>query len=87
MPARVASLMLLMNPPFTMAWAFLVYDERLTPLDLFGGVVTLVCIYYGSEPQSPPKGTTQEGGATGPGLKGRHGQQEGLLARNDDEDA
>lgn len=81
LPAGVASLILLMNPPLTMMWAWLVFDERLTPLDLFGGMVTLACIYYGSEPAK--KGAPQDGATEqdGKGLKKQLG------AINDDEDA
>ena len=70
--------MLLLNPPLTMVWAWLVFGETLTPLDVLGGSITLVCIYYGSEPahHKPP---LQDSAA---------GQQEvQLLAKNDDEDA
>ena len=69
------------DPPLTMMWAWLVFDERLTPLDLFGGMVTLACIYYGSEPAK--KGAPQDGATEqdGKGLKKQLG------AINDDEDA
>ena len=81
LPAGVASLILLMNPPLTMLWAWLVFDERVTLLDGFGGMITLACIYYGSEPAAQ-KAPAQDG-ASELESKGK----KPLGAINDDEDA
>jgi drug/metabolite transporter (DMT)-like permease len=53
LPARISSLIILLQPVLATVWGVLIFAEQLNALDALGGMVTLVAIYAATAWQHP----------------------------------